>query len=195
MRFRRGARAIPTAGITPWMLGGVAECAAPFETPGAEARVALAGRAVTAVLGAGLVAARLVAGLPAPGAAVLEWLGWTNLLLLASTCSPPPTGVAPCAGDWRLRRSHLRAKHDAARLRHARRALARSACRRLARWRVGGGALGRRCSFSRAVAGSVVHTTRRPLAGHSLRSRPPRSACRAQMSRIPLLIFLSAARW
>jgi Zn-dependent protease/predicted transcriptional regulator len=79
---------IPTRGITLWMLGGVARSGAPFPSAGVEARVALAGPAVSAVLGAGFVAAGLIAGLPDAVAAVLEWLGWTNLLLLAFNMIP-----------------------------------------------------------------------------------------------------------
>jgi Zn-dependent protease len=110
---------IPTREITLWMLGGVAQSDAPFETPGIEARVALAGPAVSAGLGTALVAAGLVAGLPPALAAVLEWLGWTNLLLLAFNLLP----VLPLDGGrvlraalWRVRHSQLRATRDAARV-------------------------------------------------------------------------------
>jgi Zn-dependent protease len=79
---------IPTRGITLWMLGGVARSGAPFPSPGIEARVALAGPAVTAVLAAAFVAAGQIAVLPDAVAAVLEWLGWTNLVLLAFNMIP-----------------------------------------------------------------------------------------------------------
>lgn len=110
---------IPTRGITLWMLGGVAQSAGTFDTPGTEARVALAGPAVSAVLGAGLVAAGHVSGLPDAVAAVLEWLGWTNLLLLAFNLLPAlplDGGRVLRAGLWRLRRSRLQATREAVRV-------------------------------------------------------------------------------
>jgi Zn-dependent protease len=45
---------IPTRGITLWMLGGVARSGGPFRSAGEEARVALAGPAVSALLAAAL---------------------------------------------------------------------------------------------------------------------------------------------
>jgi Zn-dependent protease/CBS domain-containing protein len=107
---------IPTRGITLWMLGGVAQSAADFETPGTEARVALAGPAVSAVLGAGLIVAGQVPGLPDAAAAVLEWLGWTNLLLLAFNLLPAlplDGGRVLRAALWRLHHSRLRATREA----------------------------------------------------------------------------------
>ena len=79
---------IPTRGITLWMLGGVARSGAPFPSAGVEARVALAGPAVSAVLGAVFVGAGQIGGLPDSVAAVLEWLGLTNVLLLAFNLIP-----------------------------------------------------------------------------------------------------------
>jgi Zn-dependent protease/predicted transcriptional regulator len=108
---------IPTRGITLWMLGGVAESGGPFPTPGAEARIALAGPAVSAALGAAFVVAGHVAGLPAALAAVLEWLGWTNLLLLAFNLLPAlplDGGRVLRAALWRIRGNHLKATRAAA---------------------------------------------------------------------------------
>jgi Zn-dependent protease/predicted transcriptional regulator len=107
---------IPTRRITLWMLGGVAQSAGTFDTPGTEARVALAGPAVSAVLGAGFVAAGRASGVPDAVAAVLEYLGWTNLLLLAFNLLPAlplDGGRVLRAGLWRLRRSRLRATREA----------------------------------------------------------------------------------
>ena len=70
------------------MLGGVAQSGAGFPTPGVEARVALAGPAVSAALGAALVGAGQIGGLLAAPAAVLEWLGWTNVVLLGFNLLP-----------------------------------------------------------------------------------------------------------
>jgi Zn-dependent protease/predicted transcriptional regulator len=113
---------ISTRGITLWMLGGVAESATTFDTPGTEARVAFAGPAVSAVLGAVLVAAGHVSVVPDAVAAVLEWLGWTNLLLLAFNLLPAlplDGGRVLRAGLWRLRRSRLRATREAVRVSRA----------------------------------------------------------------------------
>ncbi len=113
---------IPTRGVTLWMLGGVAESGAPFATPGVEARVALAGPAVSAALGAALVGAGQVAGLPTAAAAVLEWLGWTNLLLPAFNLLPAlplDGGRVLRAALWRLRGSHVKATRNATRVSQA----------------------------------------------------------------------------
>jgi Zn-dependent protease/CBS domain-containing protein len=110
---------LPTRGITLWMLGGVAGSGAPFPSAGVEARIALAGPAVTAVLGVVLVAAGQIAGLPDAPAAVLEWLGWTNLLLLAFNMFP----ALPLDGGrllravlWRISGRLLTATHVASRV-------------------------------------------------------------------------------
>jgi Zn-dependent protease len=110
---------IPTRGITLWMLGGVARSGAPFPRAGVEARVALAGPAVSAVLGAGLVAAGQIGGLPDSVAAVLEWLGWTNVLLLAFNMIPAlplDGGRVFRAVVWRLTGNLLRATRIASRV-------------------------------------------------------------------------------
>jgi Zn-dependent protease len=110
---------IATRGITLWALGGVAWSAARFPRPGVEARVALAGPAVSAVLGGVLVGAGLIDGLPDSVAAVLLWLGWTNLLLLAFNLIP----ALPLDGGrvlrallWRLRGNLLAGTRAAARV-------------------------------------------------------------------------------
>jgi Zn-dependent protease len=113
---------LPTRGITLWMLGGVAQSGAPFPRAGVEARVALAGPAVSAVLGVALVALGRLAGLPVGLAAVLEWLGWTNLLLLAFNMLPAfplDGGRVLRAALWRLMGSRLRATRAAARVSQA----------------------------------------------------------------------------
>jgi Zn-dependent protease/CBS domain-containing protein len=110
---------IPTRGITLWMLGGVARSGGPFRSAGMEARVALAGPAVSATLGAALVGAGHIGGLPAAIAAVLEWLGWTNLALLAFNVIPAlplDGGRVLRATLWRFSGSLLRATRVAARV-------------------------------------------------------------------------------
>jgi Zn-dependent protease/predicted transcriptional regulator len=110
---------LATRQITLWMLGGVSESSAPFESAGTEGRVALAGPAVSAVLGVALVAAGQVSALPDTVAAVLLWLGWTNLLLLAFNLLPAlplDGGRALLALLWRIRGSELRATREAAQI-------------------------------------------------------------------------------
>jgi Zn-dependent protease/predicted transcriptional regulator len=110
---------IPTRGITLWMLGGVARSGRPFRSAGEEARVALAGPAVSAVLAAALVGAGQIGGLPVAIGAVLEWLGWTNLLLLAFNMIPAlplDGGRVLRAALWRLSGNLLRATRIAARV-------------------------------------------------------------------------------
>jgi Zn-dependent protease len=110
---------IPTRGITLWMLGGIAESEAPFATAGTEARVALAGPAVTLVIGVGLVAVGQIGGLPQTVAAIVQWLGWTNLILLGFNLIPalPLDGGRVLRGAlWRVYRNHMRATRDALRV-------------------------------------------------------------------------------
>lgn len=109
---------LPSNGITLWMLGGVAESAAQFPRPGVEARVALAGPGVSAALGFALVVAGRRAGLPAELAAVLEWLGFTNLLLLGFNLLPAfpmDGGRVLRAALWRSTGSRLTATRGAVR--------------------------------------------------------------------------------
>jgi Zn-dependent protease/CBS domain-containing protein len=113
---------IATRAITLWMLGGVAWSAERFPSPGVEARVALAGPAVSAVLGGALVGAGLINGLPDSVATVLLWLGWTNLLLLAFNLIPAlplDGGRVVRALLWRMRGNLLAATRGAARVSQA----------------------------------------------------------------------------
>jgi Zn-dependent protease len=113
---------LPTRGITLWMLGGVARSGAPFPSPGAEARVAIAGPVVSAVLGAALVGAGHIGGLPFAIAAVLEWLGWTNVALLAFNMLPAlplDGGRVLRAVLWQLTASLRKGTHAATRVSQA----------------------------------------------------------------------------
>src|SRR5712691_6394044 len=69
-------------GITLWLFGGVASFRGMFPSAAAELRVAVAGPAVSLVVGTGFVL--LAAFLPLPEAidGVAAWLGYTNLVLL-----------------------------------------------------------------------------------------------------------------
>ena len=74
-------------GITLWLFGGVARFQGMFPSAGAELRIALAGPAVSLVLGLSFLAAGL---LPVPDSvdSVVTWLGRINLILLAFNMIP-----------------------------------------------------------------------------------------------------------
>jgi Zn-dependent protease/CBS domain-containing protein len=76
------------AGITLWLFGGVARFTGMFPSGGAELRIALAGPAVSLLLG--LVFLGAAAALPLPDAVdgVVMWLGRINLILLAFNMLP-----------------------------------------------------------------------------------------------------------
>ena len=75
-------------GITLWLFGGVARFKGMFPSAGAELRIALAGPAVTLVVGAVCVAVAWAVGLPEEVDGVLAWLGYVNLLLLVFNLLP-----------------------------------------------------------------------------------------------------------
>ncbi|HEX2086151.1 MAG TPA: site-2 protease family protein [Solirubrobacteraceae bacterium] len=97
-------------GITLWALGGVARFTGMFPSPGAELRVALAGPAVSLLLGLGFAA---LAVMLRPGSAidgVVAWLGYINLLLFAFNLVP----ALPMDGGRVLRALLWRARGDLA---------------------------------------------------------------------------------
>jgi Zn-dependent protease len=75
-------------GITLWMLGGVAKLSGTVPNAGAELRIALAGPAVSLVLGVGFVGLAVALALPDAVDGVAAWLGYVNLLLLAFNLIP-----------------------------------------------------------------------------------------------------------
>jgi Zn-dependent protease len=75
-------------GITLWALGGVARFSGRFPSPGAELRIALAGPAVSLVLGAALLGVALAVPLPSGVDGTVHWLGYINLTLLAFNLLP-----------------------------------------------------------------------------------------------------------
>lgn len=75
-------------GITLWVFGGVARFSGMFPSARAELRIALAGPAVSLVLGVAFLAAALLIDLPSGVDGVTFWLGQINLLLLVFNLLP-----------------------------------------------------------------------------------------------------------
>jgi len=106
---------VPVEGITLWALGGVARFTGQLPSAGAELRIALAGPAVSLLIGVACVVVAGLAPLPAAVDGVLSWLGYINLLLLAFNLLPAfpldggrvlrallwrSTGSLPRATEW-----------------------------------------------------------------------------------------------
>ena len=79
---------VEIVGITLWMLGGVAKMAGRIPGAGPELRIALAGPAVSLVLGLAFAGAAAALPLPEPVDAVCAWLGYVNLVLLVFNLIP-----------------------------------------------------------------------------------------------------------
>jgi Zn-dependent protease/CBS domain-containing protein len=79
---------IAIEGITLWVFGGVARLRGQMPSAGAELRVALAGPAVSLLLGAVFVLVALALPLPSGVDAVVFWVGQVNLLLLVFNLLP-----------------------------------------------------------------------------------------------------------
>jgi Zn-dependent protease/predicted transcriptional regulator len=75
-------------GITLWLFGGVARFKGQFPSAGAEFRIAIAGPAVSLVLGILFVGLAAVMGLPEAVDGVLTWVGYTNVILLVFNLLP-----------------------------------------------------------------------------------------------------------
>jgi Zn-dependent protease len=104
-------------GITLWLFGGVARFGGPFPSPGAELRIALAGPAVSLAVGLGLILAATTLPLPVALDAMLAWLGFINLVLLAFNLLPAlplDGGRVVRALAWRLRGDFVGATRIAA---------------------------------------------------------------------------------
>jgi PDZ domain-containing secreted protein/Zn-dependent protease/predicted transcriptional regulator len=89
--FRALREGMEIDGITLWLFGGVAAFKGTFPSAGAEFRIAVAGPAVSLVLGVafsalGLLGASL--GLPEPVVGVADYVGRINLILLAFNLVP-----------------------------------------------------------------------------------------------------------
>ena len=75
-------------GITLWLFGGVAKFKGMFPSAGAELRIALAGPAVSLVIGITCTLIAWAFALPTGIDGVFAWLGYINLLLLAFNLLP-----------------------------------------------------------------------------------------------------------
>ncbi|MGH2770603.1 MAG: site-2 protease family protein, partial [Actinomycetota bacterium] len=102
-------------GITLWLFGGVARFLGMFPSAGAEFRIAVAGPAVSVVIGVlcfGLAWAGRSLGWPVPVRGVLDYLGRINLILVAFNLAPAlplDGGRILRAWLWRRRRDFARA--------------------------------------------------------------------------------------
>jgi Zn-dependent protease/predicted transcriptional regulator len=75
-------------GITLWLFGGVARFKGMFPSAAAELRIALAGPAVSLVIGVGCSVLAWALALPSAVDGVLAWLGYVNLILLVFNLLP-----------------------------------------------------------------------------------------------------------
>jgi Zn-dependent protease/CBS domain-containing protein len=75
-------------GITLWLFGGIARFKGMFPSAAAELRIAVAGPAVSLVLGVFFVAIAVAGGLGSEVDGVAAWLGYINLMLLAFNLLP-----------------------------------------------------------------------------------------------------------
>ncbi|HWG55883.1 MAG TPA: site-2 protease family protein [Gaiellaceae bacterium] len=86
--FRAQRDGMEIDGITLWLFGGVARFKGMFPSAGAEFRIALAGPAVSLVLGALFVGIAVLLDAPEAVDGVAAWLGYINLALLAFNLLP-----------------------------------------------------------------------------------------------------------
>jgi Zn-dependent protease len=77
-------------GITLWLFGGVARFKGPFQSAGAEFRVAISGPLVSLALGGLFVVVAVINGIPSAVDGVVAWLGYINLSLLVFNLLPAP---------------------------------------------------------------------------------------------------------
>jgi Zn-dependent protease len=75
-------------GIVLWLFGGIAQFKGLFPSAGAELRIALAGPAVSLVIGVTLLAFAVLVPMPAALDGSIMWLGRINLILLAFNMLP-----------------------------------------------------------------------------------------------------------
>jgi Zn-dependent protease len=95
-------------GITLWLFGGVARFKGRFPSAGAELRIALAGPAVSLLIGAACSLLAWAIALPGGVDGVLAWIGYVNLILLLFNLLP----ALPLDGGRVLRALLWGAKRD-----------------------------------------------------------------------------------
>lgn len=95
-------------GITLWLFGGVARFKGTFPSAGAELRIALAGPAVSLVIGVACSVLAWALALPSGVDGVLAWLGYVNLILLVFNLLP----ALPLDGGRVLRAALWHARGD-----------------------------------------------------------------------------------
>jgi Zn-dependent protease len=86
--FQARRESVEIEGITLWLFGGVARLRGTFPSAWSELRIALAGPAVSAVLGAVFLAIGQLGGIPEQVDGVATWLGYINLVLLVFNLLP-----------------------------------------------------------------------------------------------------------
>ena len=112
---------IEVLGITLWLFGGVAQLRSDARTAGAELRIALAGPAMSLVVGALSLAAAVglrSVGVPEIYVVALGWLGLVNVVLAVFNLlpgAPLDGGRVLAALIWMVRGDRLRARVWAAR--------------------------------------------------------------------------------
>lgn len=103
--------------ITLWLFGGVARFEGFFPSGAAEVRIALAGPAVSLVIGGSLLGVAQISALPVAVQVVVWWLGWINIFLGAFNMLPalPLDGGRTLRGAaWAMTRDLARATRVAA---------------------------------------------------------------------------------
>ena len=86
--FQAQREGMEIEGITLWLFGGVAKFKGMFQSAGAEFRIAVAGPAVSLVLGVGFLLVAMLVPLSDPVEGVLGYLGTINLILLVFNLLP-----------------------------------------------------------------------------------------------------------
>ncbi len=86
--FQARREGVRIEGITLWLFGGVAKIVGEIPSAGAEFRIAIAGPAVTLVIGGVCILAAVTLPLPGAAESVIAWLGYINAALLLFNLLP-----------------------------------------------------------------------------------------------------------
>jgi Zn-dependent protease len=106
--FQARKEGMEIEGITLWLFGGVAKFKGEFPSAGGEFRIAIAGPAVSLVLGLAFSAVAWASDLPEQVDGVAAWLGYINLALLVFNLLP----ALPLDGGRVLRSALWKARND-----------------------------------------------------------------------------------